>query len=555
MTKILLAAQFFGAASSSSNCPSSAWEFPSMALGRSKQKPTVFLSFAGEDVEWKQTLMEPRWWAALTKVAEVLDYDDKPTRFGDLCQRMGQLVKQSSAFIVILSRFYIEKDGVIEHEFRAAADRFSDPDQRNFFRVIVIDPEAKQWWDGRQNKIFEEHQWLQNQIYWELIDQNKPALLTGDLKPRYARDVRDYAEKLAASVTASQTREPSVAPTSNGSIVLLGHPKATNYAMTNASIVKAREDLAARLRARSADVSEWEDGWSVGNNDKREMRVGQLRGTAQAVVRPLGPDEAFDAAVSPEVTANQLSFVAGPKIDRAEISKIKISLWLPSEHSNDPDAQIFVENARKQPASANPRLCVAAARELAELLVPSNVGGKITQISIEELDDIREIEDGRTARKIVEDELRECFRDGVRRANLDIGPPLVRQFLNYQRLANQIAEAKGGRVMLVAHDLQEHLAANPSDAHRMLGRKVRNLKESVEGIVTPFRGQLIPITLVVTNFENLRNDIVLDEEIAGIKWWLLSGQLAGGKFSPEPDVYDRIVNNIAKVLQEPGAAP
>jgi hypothetical protein len=37
----------------------------------------------------------------------------------------------------------------------------------------------------------EEHQWLQNQIYWELIDQNKPALLTGDLKPRYARDLRD----------------------------------------------------------------------------------------------------------------------------------------------------------------------------------------------------------------------------------------------------------------------------------------------------------------------------------------------------------------------------
>ncbi len=129
-----------------------------MALGRSKQKPTVFLSFAGDDVEWKRTLMEASWWAALTKVAEVLDYDDQPTRFGDLYQRMGQLVRQSSAFIVILSRFYIEKDGVIEHEFRAAADRFSDPDQRNLFRVIVIDPEAKQWWDGRQNKIIEEHQ-------------------------------------------------------------------------------------------------------------------------------------------------------------------------------------------------------------------------------------------------------------------------------------------------------------------------------------------------------------------------------------------------------------
>lgn len=526
-----------------------------MALGGNKQKPSVFLSFAGEDVEWKRTLMQPSWWAALTKIADVLDYDDKPTRFGDLYKGMDQAVRQSSAFIVILSRYYIQKDGVIEDEFRAAAGRFSDPDQRNFFRPIVIDPEAKQWWDGRQNKIFEEHEWLQNQIYWELIDQNRPALLTGDLKPRYARDVRDYAEKLVASIAASQTPERSAVPAGNGSIILLGHPKATatSYAIANASIVKARKDLAVSLRARSADVSEWEDGWSLSNNDKRELCARQLESSPQAVVRPIGPDEALDAAVSPEVTANQLSFVAGPKVDRDQISKIKISLWLPSEHRNDPEAEIFVEKARKQPASASPKLCVTMAEELAELLVPSSGGGKITQITIEELDDIREIEDGRTARKIVEDELRECFRNGVRRAKLNVEPPLVRQFLNYQRLANQIVEAKGGRIMLVAHDLQEHLAANASEAHRMLGRKVRNLKESIEGIVTPSRGQLIPITLVITNYENLRNDIVLDEEIAGIKWWLLSGQLAGGKFSPEPDVYERIVNNIAKMLQEPGA--
>jgi hypothetical protein len=47
---------------------------------------------------------------------------------------------------------------------------------------------------------------------------------------------------------------------------------------------------------------------------------------------------------------------------------------------------------------------------------------------------------------------------------------------------------------------------------------------------------------------------VLDEEIAGIKWWLLSGQLKGGKFSPEQDVYDRIVSNIARVLKESRAS-
>jgi TIR domain-containing protein len=176
------------------------------ALDGSKRRPSVFLSFAPEDVEWKRTLMQPSWWAALTKVAEVLDYD----AVGDVYNSIkNKAIRQSSAFIVILSRYYIQKDRVVEGEFRSAADRFCDPDQRNFFRPIVIDPEAKQWWDGRRNKIFEQYEWLQNQIYWELIEQNRPALLTGDLQAHYARDVREYAEKLAASITASQRSEPS----------------------------------------------------------------------------------------------------------------------------------------------------------------------------------------------------------------------------------------------------------------------------------------------------------------------------------------------------------
>jgi ketosteroid isomerase-like protein len=96
-----------------------------MALDRSKPKPTVFLSFAGEDVEWKRTFMEPNWWAALTKVAEIRDYDNDPARYGDLYTSMAELVRQSAAFIVILSKFYLRKDGIIEHEFKTAADRFS----------------------------------------------------------------------------------------------------------------------------------------------------------------------------------------------------------------------------------------------------------------------------------------------------------------------------------------------------------------------------------------------------------------------------------------------
>jgi hypothetical protein len=81
----------------------------------------------------------------------------------------------------------------------------SASNKRNFFCPIVIDPEAKQWWDGRKHKIFEEHEWLKNKIYWELIERNHPATFNGDMRPQYAAAVRDYAWKLAASILPSQT--------------------------------------------------------------------------------------------------------------------------------------------------------------------------------------------------------------------------------------------------------------------------------------------------------------------------------------------------------------
>jgi hypothetical protein len=107
--------------------------------------------------------------------------------------------------------------------------------------------------------------------------------------------------------------------------------------------------------------------------------------------------------------------------------------------------------------------------------------------------------------------------------------------------------------MLVAHDLQEHVAASFSDARQLLERKVRNLKETVEGLVGLTRRQIVPIVLVVTNYKHLQNEVVLDEEIAGIKWWLLPGEVREGRFTPEDDIYERVVENIRKTLQGPGA--
>jgi hypothetical protein len=520
-----------------------------MALAQSKTKSVVFLSFAGEDIEFKKSLMRASWWGALTNVAELYDYGDTPVTSGDLYKEMAKLVGRSSAFLVILSKYYLAKEGIIEHEFTTAVERFSQPNLNDLFCVILIDREAKEWWEGRQGKVFSKHEWLQKKIYWPLIEENEPAILDGPLGTRYARDARDFAKKLADAIKSVPIPSPSSASGDDASIILLGRPKATPPAdaAAAATIEKARQDLAATLRARSGKVTEWEDGWV--HNDKKEQYSSHLQAAVSDVVRALGPDEADDAAISPEVTANQLRYIAGPKAEQGKIADLKITLWLPSEYRSHPNSQVFVDSVTGQATDANPRLEIMSVGDLAELLVPSRGGGKITQISVEELDDVNQIAGGRTARKIVEDELRVCLMDGANLAKVSVDPPLIRQFLNYQKLANQIADAKGGRIMLVAHDLQEHQAASPPDAHRMLGQKVRILKETVEGVFAPARGQLIPIAIVVTNYKNLKDDNLLDEEIAGFKWRLLPGELIEGKFNPEPDVYKWLVGDIAKALQ------
>ena len=526
-----------------------------MALAQTpQQKATVFLSFAGEDVEWKRTLMQPSWWAGLTKVAAIYDYDDTPTRAGDLQANMGKLVGESTAFIVLLSKFYLRKEGIIEHEFKTAIDRYQKPEYQDLFCVIIIDAEAKQWWDERRNSIFAEQPWLKNKAYWDPIENSVPANLMGDLKPRYARRVREYAESLAKSIAASSTRPETASSAEKGRIIVLGRsrPHPTAAADTNASISKARSALAAELCHRHAEISEWDDGWTAASPGVRDAYTRQLLGLVNAIVRPVGPDEAFDVALTPGSVFDHLQYVAGGTGDQSEVRKIKTSLWLPDEYRDHPDARVFVEKSGNQSADANPVLCVAAALQLAERLVPLGATAKIAQICVEELDDIQEIEAGRTARKIVEEQLRKCLRDGACRAKLEMDPP-VRQFLNYRRLANQISEAKGGRVMLVAHDLQEHLAASFADARQLLERKVRNLKETVEALVALPRRQIVPIILVVTNYKHLLNEVVLDEEIAGIKWWLLPGEVREGRFTPEDDIYERVVENIKKILLGPGA--
>jgi hypothetical protein len=519
-----------------------------VALGRAIEKPSVFLSFAGEDLDWKQSLMEPRWWSSLTSAATIYAYDDRPVRAGELDAEMERRISGSSAFIALISKYYIAKDGVVELEFKSAVSRFKDKARQAFFYAVVIDPEGKEWWDKRANVLFEQHEWLRKKTYWDLIEDGGPALFDGKLRPHYARVVRKFAEDMAKEIVATPVVDPQVKPAEKSRIIVLGRPgaDAAPGAPTNEGLEKAHEELLVEMRTRKVDVSDWGNGWARAKGEQQERRVRELLGPVGAIVRPLALHEAFEAAISPNVTFDYLEYLASDKAGRTDIRNIKTSLWLPSEHRDHPDAKVFLEKAKVRATDTNPILCIAAALELADRLAPRN---QFAQISVEALDDLNPIEtNGPTARKVVEEEVRAFVRKGAELARIELDP-LIRQFLNYRRLANHILEAKGGRIMVVAHDLQEHFAQNYADAHRMLGNKVRNLKESVESIVDLGRGQIIPITVVVTNFEHLQNDFVLDEEIAGTKWWLLPGRVRDGRFTAEEDVYERITQNVSVMLQ------
>jgi TIR domain len=200
-------------------------EITSMALGQIKDKPSVFLSFAGEDVEWKRTLMQPKWWVSLASVASIHDYDDNPARSGGLDASMDEAIFSSSAFVAIISKYYIHKDGVVEREFRSAVERYKAPALHDRFRVVLIDAEAKEWWDTRQSDLFQRHEWLRQITYWELIERGMPALLNGDLEQRYAREARDYAEALANAITVRPAVTPDKPPpVQSGKIITLGQP-------------------------------------------------------------------------------------------------------------------------------------------------------------------------------------------------------------------------------------------------------------------------------------------------------------------------------------------
>jgi hypothetical protein len=424
------------------------------------------------------------------------------------------------------------------------------------FLPVIIDEEAKRWWDSGRHPIFTRCPWLRQQNYFQLIENEEPALLSGDKAPRYARQVRQYAKELADAIAAGSGMQPPASDEPGGSIIILGHPTLApgDYANGNPTLVVARNDLVARLRGRDSKVQPdvWDDGWLYAGDAENQARARRLQGPVEAIVRPVFPRETIEHVRVPKTTVNQLLGATGLQEPAFDTAKLRVSLWLPAEHKNDPSASAFVTSSGVD-GNLNPRFSTLAAQEMAELLVPSAGAATITQISVEELDDRRVIENGRTARKIVEDELRACVAAGAQMARMDVEPPLVRPFLNYQRLANQIIEAKNGKIMLVAHDLQEHPAANTLEAHKLLKRKVQSLKDSVNAAILPMQGKLIPITLVVTNYENLKNDYMLDAEIAGMRWLLLPGRLHAGAFTPEQDIYEKVVNEVSEFLQQAGA--
>jgi hypothetical protein len=533
-----------------------------MSLNNSKPQPTIFLSYSSQNRDWKDRFFgEETWWESVTSVAEFYDYQYKPHVGDRTLEEMTKLIESSKVFIPIISDSYINREGLVEHEFLIAVTVYSNRKDARLFYPILIDKAAEEWWHKKAHDVFKTSEWLRNLSPIRLASANlsdgKKITVALDAR-RLATHIKDGLEHLPSAT--EQIPIEIKDPATPDAILVLGDPTkpAAEYAVTHHAVVDARAALTAKLRDQNIALDSWNDGWLNSNSCPRKLQEPWPH-----IVRPVGLDEATAHAVTSDITARQLIFAT--RLDRKYQSAFKISLWLPRDISNDPRAETFIEASNKQASgrvdvtdndwpSDGVRFSVSTVDELvgelSELLAPA---GDVTQITVEPVDDLRVVQAGRNARQIVEDELRTCVIEGARQAAVTV-QPLVRQFLNFQRLAGQIVEAKNGRTILVAHDLTEHVARSNADAHKLLGRKLRKLREAVEAAINQIKGTLLPITLAVTNFDNLHNDRLLDEEIAGRKWRILPGRLDQGKFVPVLDNYRKLVEEIATVLR-PGVSP
>jgi hypothetical protein len=527
-----------------------------MALRDSKSQPKVFLSYASDNEGWKTDFFGERSWSAsLTNVADIYDYEFDPRHTGELEDAIKSEITASAAFIPIISDSYLRRNGIIEQEFLYGVEVYSGRGaERRLFYPILIDRAAADWWHAKDHHLFQKHDWLRGLSPLRMVDVDlsKEKKLSASLEARrFMTSVKESLEGLPrakAPVLDADDAQPA-----DGPILILGHPTtvAAHYAAGHQAIVQARTALTTKLRDQKIAVDSWDDGWLSAVNMGSPKR--NLHEPWPQVVRPIGLDEAPQHVAVPNTTAGELRWATG--ITQNDASALKISLWLPRDICDDPRAKSFRDAANEGTAqraaggglAGSVRFCVSSVDQIAELLAPSRGDGNITQITVEPVDDLKVIQAGRNARQIVETELRACVSEGARKAAVSVDP-LVRQYLTYKKLAAQIAEAKDGRTILVAHDLSEHVAKNNLEAHKMIGAKVRKLREAVENAIGQLKCVLLPITLIVTNYSLLRNDPVLDEEIAGVKWRILPGRLDDGRFVPEPENYENLVKGLVTVF-------
>jgi hypothetical protein len=530
-----------------------------MALRDTSTQPTVFLSYASDNEGWKTDFFGQRSWSAsLTNIADIYDYEFDRQYTGELEDVIKSAITASAAFIPIISDSYLSRTGIVEQEFLYGVQVYSGRGaDRRLFYPILIDRAAADWWHAKNHKIFKKYEWVRGLSPLSMVDVDlsKQKKLAASLEARqFMTSVKESLERLPraeAPVCDADDARPA-----DGPILILGHPTtaAADYAAGHQAIVQARTALTTKLRDQKIAVESWDDGWLSAVNMGSPTR--NLHEPWPQVVRPIGLEEAPQHVAVPNTTAGELRWATG--ITQNDASALKVSLWLPQAMSADPRARRFLDAANETATqrtdgaavsgpAGNVRFCVSSVDQIAELLAPSTAGGDITQITVEPVDDLRVVQAGRNARQIVETELRACVSEGARKAAVSVDP-LVRQYLTSQKLAAQIAEVKNGRTILVAHDLTEHVASNNLEAHKMLGRKVRKLREAVENAIGQLKCVLLPITLVVTNYSLLRNDPVLDEEIAGVKWRILPGRLDDGRFVPEPENYNNLVQGLVTVF-------
>jgi hypothetical protein len=457
--------------------------------------PTVFISYASEDADWKSNFTFKEWFGQNLGNVLIRDYQMAGNLpYGSINNWLQKEVGAAGAIIVIVSEHYIEKKYTLKEWWLA----LSEVERRRLIFVpVMIHADAKNWWaeqkrqgtlrdlggdyaysdftdgSGRRTPIVGDRGLAIDTVTQRIMQL---ALLIRDNLghqevPPNAPSAGDQARPVTepAITSAPSTREPP-ASVSKSAIVVLGHANA----VAGPEVAENRTQLIGALQSVSLEPIAWGNGWQ-GVPSARQGSGALPQNTI--FIQPLGPGEAGLFATNPAVLRKWLD--AAVRADRPQgavaLSSYTLVLWLPKDLKDD-DFESALKGAKP---GENLVLRHDDAYGLAVWMNTEITGAVHAGAALIILEEVPEDRALRPSDKNQSARLRAALHDGFYKIiEEELNQPPKRWFFSGDMLEDQLKVLDTDRVIIAIHDLNTGTARERHEAQRELEQKLSAIEDA-----------------------------------------------------------------------------